>query len=54
MEAIRSSETSIHTRSTQRHIPEGGILQEKKKLKSTLQKRGCELDSCGQASGSFE
>jgi hypothetical protein len=26
MEAIRSSETSIHTRSTWRHIPEGGIL----------------------------
>jgi hypothetical protein len=23
MEAIRSSETSVHTRSTQRHIPEG-------------------------------
>jgi hypothetical protein len=22
----RSSETSVHTRSTQRHIPEGGIL----------------------------
>jgi hypothetical protein len=27
MEAIRSSETSVHTRSTQRHIPEDGILQ---------------------------
>jgi hypothetical protein len=26
MEAIRSSETSVHTRSTRRHIPEGGIL----------------------------
>jgi hypothetical protein len=26
MEAIRSSETSVHTRSTQRHIPEDGIL----------------------------
>jgi hypothetical protein len=24
MEAIRSSETSVHTRSTWRHIPEGG------------------------------
>jgi hypothetical protein len=27
MEAIRSSETSIHTRSTRRHIPEDGVLQ---------------------------
>jgi hypothetical protein len=27
MESIRSSETSIHTRSTQRHIPEDGIHQ---------------------------
>jgi hypothetical protein len=26
MEAIRSSETSVHTRSTQRHIPEDGII----------------------------
>jgi hypothetical protein len=26
MEAIRSSETSVPTRSTQRHIPENGIL----------------------------
>jgi hypothetical protein len=26
VEAIRSSETSIHTRSTRRHIPEDGIL----------------------------
>jgi hypothetical protein len=26
MEAIRSSETSIHTRCTRRHTPEGGIL----------------------------
>jgi hypothetical protein len=25
MEAIRSSETSVHTRSTRRHIPEDGI-----------------------------
>jgi hypothetical protein len=25
-EAIRSSETSVHTRSTLRHIPEEGIL----------------------------
>jgi hypothetical protein len=26
MEAIRSSETSVHPRSTRRHIPEDGIL----------------------------
>jgi hypothetical protein len=26
LEAIRSSETSVHTRSTRRHIPENGIL----------------------------
>jgi hypothetical protein len=26
-EGIRSSETSVHTRSTRRHIPEQGILQ---------------------------
>jgi hypothetical protein len=26
MEAIRPSETSVHTRSTRRHIPEDGIL----------------------------
>jgi hypothetical protein len=27
MEAIRSPETSVHKRSTRRHIPEDGILQ---------------------------
>jgi hypothetical protein len=31
MEAMRSSETSVHTRSTQRHIPEDGILQRSRK-----------------------
>jgi hypothetical protein len=28
MEAIRSSETSVHTGTTRRHIPEDGILQD--------------------------
>jgi hypothetical protein len=27
MEAIRSSETPVHTRTTRRHIPEDGIIQ---------------------------
>jgi hypothetical protein len=27
MEATRSSETSVHNKPTQRHTPEGGILQ---------------------------
>jgi hypothetical protein len=27
MDAIRSSETSVHTRTTTRHVPENGILQ---------------------------
>jgi hypothetical protein len=26
MEAVRSSETSVHTRTTRRHIPENGIF----------------------------
>jgi hypothetical protein len=30
MEAIRSFETSVHRRSTRRHIPEDGILQRRK------------------------
>jgi hypothetical protein len=29
MEAIRSPETSVHTRSTRRHIPQDGILHHK-------------------------
>jgi hypothetical protein len=32
MEAICSSETSVHTRSTRRHIPEDGILEREKCL----------------------
>jgi hypothetical protein len=38
MEAIRSSKTSIHTRSTRRHITEDGILHShrREKLKSYI------------------
>jgi hypothetical protein len=38
MEAIRSSETSVHTKSTRRHIPEGGILHSHRRvnLKSSI------------------
>jgi hypothetical protein len=38
MEAIRSFETSVHTRSTRRHVPEDGILQShcRENLKSYL------------------
>jgi hypothetical protein len=32
MEAMLSSETSVHTRSAQRHIPEDGILQHRQLL----------------------
>jgi hypothetical protein len=40
MEAIRSSETLVHTRSTQRYIPEDGILHSHRRenLKSYLNK----------------
>jgi hypothetical protein len=40
-EAICSSETSVHTRTTRRHIPEGGILHNHRceNLKSYLIKR---------------
>jgi hypothetical protein len=33
MEAIRSSEMSVHIRSTRRHIPEDGILNEYRSLR---------------------
>jgi hypothetical protein len=36
--AIRSSETLVHTRSTQQHIPEFGILQEKRRLRKGWEK----------------
>jgi hypothetical protein len=36
MEIIRSSETSVHTRSTWRHIPEDGIRHRRENLKSYI------------------
>jgi hypothetical protein len=36
MEVIRSSETSFHTRSTWRHIPEYGILKCRLRLRKQL------------------
>jgi hypothetical protein len=36
MEAIRSFETSVHTRSTGRHIPEDGILPYHHELQHNL------------------
>jgi hypothetical protein len=49
MEAIRSSETSVHTRSTRRHIPEDGILHSHRRenLKSYVPKLVNRIyDSC--------
>jgi hypothetical protein len=36
MEAIRSSETSLHTRAAKRHISEGGILHSQSRKPQTL------------------
>jgi hypothetical protein len=38
MEAIRSSETLVNARSTQRHIPEGDILQRERSLGTPIRK----------------
>jgi hypothetical protein len=38
MEAIRSSQTSVHTRSTWHHIPEEGILQINRSLHKNIKK----------------
>jgi hypothetical protein len=43
MEAIRSSETSVHTRSRRHHIPEDGILQQSTRSPS-LEARTSEYD----------
>jgi hypothetical protein len=43
MEGIRSSETSVHTRSTRRHIPEDGTLHchRRENLKSYIRNMSC-------------
>jgi hypothetical protein len=49
MEAIRSSEMSVHTRSTRRHIPEEGILHSHRRenLKSCKKEHKFQLPSEG-------
>jgi hypothetical protein len=39
MEATCSSETSVHTESIRRHIPEGGILQNKNEIATEFSER---------------
>jgi hypothetical protein len=46
MEAILSSETSVHARSTRRHIKEDGILQEETSLTKRIVDAEINLSLC--------